>query len=100
MPGSAAPGNYTVTITATDSQGTQGSYTFTWTISDPITVTNPGNQASAPGAPVSLQIYINVVYYTDFANLTATVLPPGLTMNEYTRVISGAATAAGSTRLQ
>lgn len=82
----APPGNYTVTVTTTNSVGTQGTATFTWTIMDPVAVTNPGSQSSRLGAAVSLQIS-NSGY-----NSTATGLPPGLTINEYTGLISGTLT--------
>jgi hypothetical protein len=75
-----------VTVTATDSAGTRGTATFTWTITDLVTVANPGSQSSRLGAAVSLQINGN--------NPTAG-LPPGLTMNEFTGLISGRPTQAG-----
>ena len=94
IPVSAPPVIYTVDLTAADSIGTKGSETFTWTVSDPTVVTNPGDQSSALNAPVSLRIYGSD--YRASVNFTATGLPPGLTINEYTGVISGAATAAGA----
>ena len=45
-------GTYTVTITATDSAGFQGSTSFTWQVDDTVTVTSPGDQTSRVGASI------------------------------------------------
>jgi hypothetical protein len=56
IPADAAPVTWSVTVTATDSAGTQGSDSFSWSVIDPTTVTNPGNQYSDAGTPVSVQV--------------------------------------------
>jgi hypothetical protein len=89
-------GNYTVTFTATDSAGTAGSATFTWTISlDGVVVTNPGTKVSISGRVASLQIKATS---TQGYPLTyrATRLPPGLAINATTGLISGTPTTVGS----
>jgi hypothetical protein len=87
-------GNYTVTVTATDSEGTEGSVTFPWTVTaaassgnHPPSVSNPGNQSDGEGDNVSLQVAAGD---PDGDPLTygATGLPPGLSIDN-TGLISG-----------
>jgi hypothetical protein len=71
-------GSYTVTVTATDSQGAEGDATFLWTVTvAPPAVTSPGNQSSAEGQTVWLQVGGSD---PDGGPMTfgATGLPPGL----------------------
>ncbi len=84
-------GNYSTTVTATDSHGASSSQTFTWTVTHTIqapSVTNPGNQNNAEGDQVSLQVSA-----TDPAGnpltYSATGLPAGLSIASATGVISG-----------
>jgi len=56
---SAAPGTYTVSVSAKDSTGASGSTSFSWTVKpkpDTVTVKSPGNQTTATQTSVSLQI--------------------------------------------
>lgn len=61
-----------------------------------VTVNNPGSQTSVVGSPVSLQIDA-----TDSAgkalDYTASGLPPGLTINSHSGLISGTPTTPGAT---
>ena len=91
-------GSYSVTITVTDNAGFTGSANFTWTITNTVSVTNPGNQSNLSGTAIStLQIGA-----TDTSS-TATIsysdggtLPPGLAVNSSTGAISGTPNTAGS----
>ena len=80
---------YTVTLTASDEgQNENAQTTFTWTINDPVTLTNPGNQNSSAGDHVSLQINAS-----DAVGGTLSYffigLPDGLTGDQNTGLISG-----------
>ena len=80
---------YTVTVTATDATANaSAAQTFTWTVKNPVTVTNPGNQASIDGATATLQISAadsekHVLAYS------ATGLPTGLSISPTTGKITG-----------
>ncbi len=82
-------GTYTVTVTAQDTTGASGSTVFQWILTPKVTMTNPGPQASAPGTPVSLQIKASSSASGDPLAYTATGLPPGLTIDSSTGLISG-----------
>src|SRR5262249_10318295 len=85
--GADADSPYTVVAGVWD--GTQGhSQTFTWTVTAPVSVDSPGDQASADGDVVELQI---LVAGPEGATLTygATGLPPGLSIDSATGLISG-----------
>ncbi|MEU3983609.1 putative Ig domain-containing protein, partial [Streptomyces sp. NPDC026672] len=73
--------------TAAFSAGTGGGST--------VTVTNPGSQSTATGGAASLQIHASD---SAGASLTYTAagLPPGLSINASTGLISGTATTAGT----
>jgi hypothetical protein len=72
-----AGGTYNVMVTASD-DGTTGSASFTWTVSDttPPALTNPGVQGNFQNIPVSLTLAA-----TDAESFTATNLPPGLSID-------------------
>jgi hypothetical protein len=86
-------GSYSVTITATDSQGNAGSTSIHWTVGATlVTVINPGGQTNNEGDTVSLAIIA-----TDSNALTLTytdhgTLPAGLSINSSTGVITGSPT--------
>lgn len=99
---SAAPGSpYAVTVTVTDEVTTPVEVSFTWTVNEanaPPDVTNPGNQDNVEGDPVNLPIQASD---QDSVNLSysAAELPPGLSIDPGTGVISGTVgynAAAGS----
>ena len=68
---------FSVTITVTDTTGGFGSTTFTWTINNVFTVTNPGSQVNKTGTAIST-LHITA---TDSGGATlhysASGLPPG-----------------------
>jgi hypothetical protein len=78
---------YTVTIFASDN-GNTSSVTFKWTVADttPPSFTNPGDQISSEGQAIVLAT--NPVG-ADPGTIKATGLPPGLSINSTTGVISG-----------
>jgi fibronectin type 3 domain-containing protein len=92
-----APATNNVVVTVSDGTLTDTA-SFTWTVTKTNrapTVTNPGNQTSAEGAAVTLQITAsdpdgNTLTYS------ATGLPTGLAINSATGLISGTTAAAGS----
>jgi large repetitive protein len=77
---------YAVTVTASDGMNS-ASQTFNWTVAH-MSLVNPGALQSVDGANVSLPLQ---GYDADGDTLTytATGLPPGLTVNSTTGVISG-----------
>jgi serine protease len=90
-----------VTVTATDTTGASGGASFSWTIPAPntVTVTNPGGQASAYGASASLQISAGDSATGQTLTYGASGLPAGLSINASTGLISGTATAVGSSNV-
>jgi serine protease len=93
-----ATGTSSVTVTA--SSGTaSGTTSFTWTVNpattETVSVTNPGNQTSTVGTPVSLQIHA-----TDSAGksltYSATGLPAGLSISSSGLISGTPSTAATS----
>ncbi|MGW3044235.1 M4 family metallopeptidase, partial [Kitasatospora sp. NPDC001159] len=62
-----------------------------------VTVTNPGNQSTAVGGSVNLQI--NASGGTAPLSYSATGLPAGLVINANTGVITGTATTAGNSNV-
>ncbi len=88
--GAAANGPYTPTVTVTDGSST-ASTTFTWAVANAISLTTPADQTTTEGQSVSLQIQAS-----DSSGGTptyaATGLPPGLTLNSATGLISGTVT--------
>jgi hypothetical protein len=82
---------YSVTVTASDGSNS-ASQSFTWTVAR-LTLTNPGNQQNAEGAPVSLQLSATDVNGTP--TYSATGLPAGLGISS-SGLISGTIGAAAS----
>jgi hypothetical protein len=66
--------------------------TAAFTSGNVITVTNPGNQVSVTGSPVSLQIHASDSATGQTLAYTATGLPAGLAVNPSTGLISGTPT--------
>jgi hypothetical protein len=83
-------GVYTVTVTVSDGVNVR-SVTFKWTVTNvnrPPVVTQPANQNSAQGAVIVLPV-LATDPDNDPLTYSATGLPPGLTINPTTGVISG-----------
>jgi hypothetical protein len=93
-------GTNSVTVTAKDTTGATGSAPFTWTINsatgNTVTVTNPGNQTTASGTAVSLQISATDSASGQTLTYSATGLPAGLSINSSTGLITGTPTTAGT----
>src|SRR5206468_3105143 len=89
--GSRAAGTspYTVTVSGSDGGVPGNTVTFTWAVADttPPALTSPGSQASNEGAAVSLAVQ---AADADPGTLRASGLPPGLTIDPMTGLISGA----------
>lgn len=87
---------YSVTVTGTDSAGTPGSVSFTWTVSrDAVTVTNPGSQTGTVGVATSLQLQGQSSGGFPLT-WSAQNLPAGLSINPGTGLISGTPSAANA----
>jgi hypothetical protein len=91
-------GTYPVTITVTDNAGYSATTSFTWTITNTVSVTNPGDQSNVSGTAISgLQIQASdslpsaTLTYADNGTL-----PPGLAIDPSTGLITGTPTTAGS----
>jgi hypothetical protein len=90
-------GSFAVTVTVTDGAGFQGSASFTWDITDTVTVASPGNQTSQVGVSI-IPIDVTATDTSSTAHLTwsATGLPTGLSINASTGSISGSTTHSGA----
>jgi hypothetical protein len=90
-------GTYSVKVTATDSAAFTGSATFAWTVTNNISVTNPGNQSSLSGTAIpTLAISASDTSSTTSLTYAATGLPAGLSISAITGAITGTPTTAGS----
>jgi hypothetical protein len=93
---STSAGTYTVAVEATDGTNT-GSATFQWTVSvAPPVVTPPANQTNNVGDVVTGVTVTATGGDGNALAFSATGLPPGLTINATTGVISGTLTAASA----
>ena len=90
-------GDSTVTLTATDADGFTGSASFTWVVSNEVTVTDPGDQSGAAGTAVA-PVATGATDSSPTATLTfsATGLPPGLSIDPVTGDMSGTPTTGGT----
>jgi len=94
-------GSYSVTVTATDSAGTEGSTSFEWTVNattsgDVVTVGSPGNQTSTAGISIgTLQLSASSSAGDAITSYTATGLPPGLSISS-AGAITGTPSTTGS----
>jgi hypothetical protein len=88
-------GTSSVTVTATDSAGFQGSTTFSWTITNTVTVGNPGTVSTVSGtAAAPLTLTAADTESTPTFTWSATGLPVGVSLNSSTGTISGTPTTA------
>ena len=91
-------GIYAVTITATDGSGFFGTAGFTWTVTNTVSVTNPGNQTNNDSSAITpLQIVATdsssgglPLSYSDSGTL-----PAGLSIDPSTGIVSGTPTTVG-----
>ncbi len=83
-------------VTVTDNAGFSGSASFTWTITNTVTVTNPGNQTGTVGSHITpVSIAANDSSSTATLTYSATGLPSGLSINTSSGVITGTLTTSG-----
>ena len=78
---------YDVTVTAADG-AINASTSFVWTVSH-LTLTNPGDQTNVSGDTVSLALTTSDHFGGDTPAFQADGLPPGLTIDDATGLISG-----------
>ena len=93
----SAGGSFSPTITATDSEGLTAQASFTWNVTNTVSVTNPGSQSSVTGSAIT-PLTNSATDSQSGATLTwsATGLPGGLSISPSTGTISGTPTTAGS----
>lgn len=90
------PGNYTVTVQATDAQSQAGQQTYTVRVRQPITIAPPTLPDATLGTAYSQTLTAtNAAGATSFA-VTGGALPGGLALNATTGVLSGTPTALGT----
>ncbi len=91
-------GSYPVTITVTDNSGYSGTATFTWNITNSVSVTSPGDQTGTSGTAIT-DLPITASDSSPSATLSYAdngTLPAGLSIKSSTGVISGTPTAGGT----
>jgi hypothetical protein len=89
-------GTYQVVASVTDAFGLTGTAAFTWTVNDLPTQTNPGDQNTTHGNAVN--VHVGCSGGTGSYKWTASNLPPGLSIDGTTGVISGTPTTADTGR--
>jgi hypothetical protein len=105
----SVPGLGHVVVTATDTTGASGTAAFIWAIGPPagsggsvsntITVISPGNQTGTVGTAASLQISATDSAAGQALSYIASDLPPGLSINSSTGLISGTPAIAGTSNV-
>jgi hypothetical protein len=91
VPESTGPGRALLTAVGRHS-GLSAQAPFT--VSDTVTVTNPGNRVSFINTPVNVQIQASDTASGQILTFTAT-LPPGLSIDPHSGLISGVPTVRG-----
>ncbi len=96
------PGTYPVVVSSTDGFTLTGTAAFSWKVNPLPVLTTPGAQTSAGGTALSLTVPLTGGTAPLVWSVTApgpwglTGLPPGLSINAGTGVISGAPTTVGA----
>ena len=95
--GAAASSPYLVSASASNAAGNKSSVQFTWTVgvNHAPSLTNPGNKTSTETTTVSLQLVASDPD-GDALMYSATGLPPSLTVNAATGLISGTLPSASA----
>ena len=91
-------GTFSVTITASDGSGANGSATFNWKITNTVTVTSPGDQLDTSGTAIT-PLAISASDSSSTATLSYSdggTLPPGLSIDSSSGVVSGNPTTGGT----
>jgi subtilase family serine protease len=92
----AKGGTFTVTVTATDTDGASGSTRFAWVVkADKLTISNPGRPSGRVGQTVSLRLHATSSTGAAVRFTTATGLPRGLLLTPLGQV-RGKLTRAGT----
>ena len=91
-------GTYSVTIKVTDNAGYSAQKSFTWTITNTLSVTNPGDQSDVSGTAIT-PLTIVATDSSSTATLSCSdngTLPPGLSIDGSSGTITGTPTIAGT----
>ena len=97
-------GNFFMEYTVTDANGASTSVDFTINIGTDLTLNTPGNQNYTQGTAITVQLpeatgSTGMLTYTLTGPSTNRDLPPGLTFNPNTRILSGTPSVLGETNL-
>ena len=91
-------GSYSPSITVTDEFGGSGSASFNWTVTNDVSLANPGDQTDQSGSAITA-----LASDTTDSSSTATfsytgggTLPPGLSIDPSSGAVSGSPTTAGT----
>jgi hypothetical protein len=90
-------GSFAVTITATDGAGYSATDDFNWVVTNVVTATGPGDQASVSGSPIT-PVPSSATDSSSTAVITwsdGRTLPPGLSVDPTSGTVSGTPTTAG-----
>jgi len=90
-------GSYPVTITATDDSGFSAQVSFTWTVTNTVTVADPGDQSGVSGDAIT-PFGVVATDSSSVATLSfsAAGLPAGTSIDATSGTVSGTPTTAGT----
>lgn len=88
-------GSWSVVVVVTDRDGKTDDVTFTWTVTQPLALTGPGDQTSRVGTAASLAVAVTGGQSP--RSWSATGLPAGLSIDTSTGVVSGTPTTPAPT---